>query len=110
VIAPQYFREEGTPLAYYKFLRILSIIWLVVSLVNFASYIYEPNAVGIVEVLVLTTIRIFVLVGLYGKKWSGVVALICMFAFYIIELLIAFGIYIYFDVVTAKQRCFVRPQ
>ncbi|MBQ3114799.1 MAG: hypothetical protein IJC06_01575 [Clostridia bacterium] len=101
-IKRKYFSEENTPLAYYKVLKVLVIIWIIVSTCRFFSFMLEENAFGIIEMLITLTIHIIVAIGLYKKQWNGVVALYCMYLWYILDVLISLGIYISYGIADAS--------
>lgn len=102
MINSKYFSEKDTPLAYYKLLRVLVIFWLLSSAGRLFLFLSEDNMFGMLEMVILLIIQLFVVIGLYKKQWSGVVALYCMYAFNILDVLVALGIYVYYDIADAS--------
>lgn len=102
MISPKYFSEKDAPLKYYHFLNVLVLVWLVVSVGRLFYFISQDNMVGVVEIAILLTIQLFVASGLHKKRWSGVVALYCMYAYNIFDVLVALGIYVYYGVADAS--------
>ncbi len=101
-INPKYFSEKDTPLAYYKLLKVLVIVWLLVSVGRLFLFISEDNMVGVIEIAILLAIQLFVAIGLYKKQWNGVIALYCMYAFNILDVLVVLGIYVYYGIADAS--------
>ncbi len=96
MIQPKYFSEKGTPLVYYTILKVLVILWLVVSGANLFIYLLDANLIGVVEMAIQFVIQLFAAIGLYKKQWSGVIMLYCMYAWYILDTFLAMGIYAYY--------------
>ena len=100
-IKPKYFIEKDTPLAYYSFLKVLIILWLIVAVARIFAFMGEGNVVGVVEVAILFVIELFATIGLYKQQWEGVVYLYCAYAYNILDVLVALVIYVYYGFVDA---------
>lgn len=97
-IQPKYTSEKDAPLAYFSLLKVLVIVWLLISIGRLFMSISENDTIGTIELAIILVIQIFATIGLYKKRWSGIVALYWMYAFSIFEYLAVLCIYIYYGV------------
>lgn len=106
LVKSKYFLENDAPLTYFKVVKVLEIIWLIDSFCRFCYHMSQENIFGIIEMLISLTIHACATIGLCKKQWNGVIALYCVFAFWIFDSLVALGLYAHYGIVNAGTMRF----
>lgn len=97
LIQPRYDRIEGTPLAYFKFLKVMLGIGIVVRIIRLLSlFSAEPDWYSAVYGLLDLVLTVLAFWGLKNMKWKGVLAYFGMNMLIALDRIVAIGIYVHF--------------